>query len=111
MNKREVYKEKFEKELEQIVKKLVSKYHPEQIILFGSWARGDFHSGSDIDLIIIKKTSERFVDRIGKVLELVDSPFVIEPMIYTPEEYQRMLEEDNYFLKSALSEGKVIYGG
>ncbi len=109
INKKEIYKSKIEKELQRIVKQLASKYQPRQIILFGSWARGDFHVGSDIDLIIIKETSERFIDRIGKVLELVNSPFAIEPMVYTPQEYQRMLKENNYFLKNALLEGRVIY--
>ena len=40
--------------LQQIVNRIVMEVDPEQIILFGSQARGDTHEHSDVDLIVIE---------------------------------------------------------
>jgi len=40
--------------IEYIVEKIVREIQPEKIILYGSYARGDFHKDSDVDLFIIK---------------------------------------------------------
>ena len=41
-------------ELRAIVSPLAQRYGAERVYLFGSYARGDMHSGSDIDLRIDK---------------------------------------------------------
>jgi predicted nucleotidyltransferase len=48
------------KRLEVIIEELKA-YNPEKIILFGSSARGEEDEHSDIDLVIIKKTRDRFL--------------------------------------------------
>ena len=46
-----------------VVERLRVDYAPQQIILFGSYAYGTPHDDSDIDLMIIKETRDRFLDR------------------------------------------------
>ncbi|NIA12004.1 MAG: nucleotidyltransferase domain-containing protein [Nitrospiraceae bacterium] len=70
-----------------------------EVYLYGSFARGDVHEGSDIDLIIVGDFKERFFDRIGKILDLTDLP--IEPLVYTRDEFDAM-KRDNRFIKSVL---------
>ena len=82
---------------------------PERIILYGSFARGDYHAGSDLDLIIVKETERSFTDRIGDVLRLCRSKISVEPLIYRPSEIAAMLEKGNDFLETALKEGIVLY--
>ena len=38
-------------------------YRPEKIIIFGSMARGEADEYSDIDLIVVKETGQRFIQR------------------------------------------------
>ena len=45
----------------EIVDRLVAEYSPERVILFGSYAYGNPDADSDIDLLIIKNTAERFL--------------------------------------------------
>jgi len=71
-----------------------------KILLYGSFARGDIHEGSDIDLIIIGDFKERFLERIGRIYELTDLP--IEPLVYTESEIQKMLQNGNVFLTEIL---------
>jgi len=65
------------------------------VYLYGSFATGEIHEGSDIDLIIVGDFKERFFDRIGKILELTDLP--IEPLVYTRAEFDKMMR-GNLFL-------------
>lgn len=93
--------------LDEIVKILVEKYGPiEKIILFGSQARGDVDEYSDIDLIIIKKTDKPFIQRLVEVPSL---PIHADVFVYTPEEFERMKENENPFITSALKDAKTLY--
>ena len=53
----------------------LEEYDPQRVILFGSWARGDEDEHSDLDLVIIKETQERFLDRLARVYDLVKPTF------------------------------------
>ena len=53
-----------------IIQSIINNYDPQKIVLFGSYARGEVHEGSDIDLMVIKETSKRFIDRIADVIKL-----------------------------------------
>jgi predicted nucleotidyltransferase len=87
----------------------LEEYDPQQVILFGSWARGDEDEHSDLDLVIIKETQERFLDRLEKVYELVKPTFAMDVLVYTPQEFHEMRERDNPFIEMVLKEGVVIY--
>lgn len=84
-------------------------YGAERAILFGSSARGDADRWSDIDLIVIKRTDKRFLDRLAEIIEIIQPDFAFDVFVYTPEEFDRMLEEENPFVTHAVREGHVIY--
>ena len=87
---------------------IVNQFSIDKVILFGSYARGDFHENSDIDLIIVGIFKERFFDRIGKILDLVPNDLNIEPFVYTKEEFEKMRENGNPFIITAVSEGVQV---
>ncbi len=95
--------------IDAIVKAIASGYKPRKIIMFGSFARGDFHQGSDLDLIIVKNVRMRFVDRIEEVLKFWPGGIPVEPLVYTEKEISSMLARGNGFIECALKEGKVVY--
>ena len=97
--------------LDDIVSKLIVEFDPQKILLFGSYARGDFKSTSTMDILIVADTPMIFTERIKKALLCCRGGFPpIEPIIYTPEEYKVLLEEaEEAFLTDALSEGIVVY--
>jgi len=88
---------------------IIKKFNPKKIIIFGSFARGDYHKRSDLDLVIVGEFKERFIDRIGKIIELNDSDLEIEAMVYTEEEFQKMIQERRPFIEQVLEEGIVVY--
>ena len=102
--------ELLESELSRIVKVLKEKYHPEKIILFGSFANGKLHEWSDIDIAIIKDTKERFIDRLHAVSSLTRPSVGVNFIVYTPKEAQDMIDRNHYFfIDEILKKGKVLY--
>jgi predicted nucleotidyltransferase len=93
----------------RVINRIIRRYRPKKIIVFGSFARGDVHQGSDLDLVIIKNTKEKFLRRMDRVLDLCDGEIAVEPLIYTEAEFEKMLKEGNDFLETIVSEGKVVY--
>jgi len=100
---------KSNKIVKRFINLIVNKFNLKKIIIFGSFARGDYHKGSDLDLIIVGEFKERFIDRIGKIIELNDSDLEIDTMVYTEEEFQKMIQERRPFIEQALEEGIVVY--
>ncbi|GAF68029.1 unnamed protein product [marine sediment metagenome] len=100
---------KSNKIVKRFINLIIKKFNLKKIIIFGSFARGDYHKGSDLDLIIVGEFKERFIDRIGKIIELNDSDLEIEAMVYTEEEFQKMIQERRPFIEQALEEGIVVY--
>lgn len=102
----------FAQRLNDCVQHLVHIFAPEKIILFGSFARGEIkpkQSGT-MDIMVIAETDLRFFDRIKKALESCkggDPP--IEPLIYTPSEFDMLLSQGEGFIEDALEEGVVLY--
>ena len=80
---------------------------PEKVILFGSRARKDHRKHSYIDLLIVGQYQENFFDRIGRVLALNTTPYDLEPLVYTMEEFNRM--KDRIFFKHILQNGVELY--
>jgi predicted nucleotidyltransferase len=96
-------------ELERIVNILIEMYLPEKVILFGSLATGKIHEWSDIDLLIVKKTNLRPVDRCLEVARLTTPRVGIDFFIYTPEEFEILLKEKVSFFNELMKEAKVLY--
>lgn len=101
-----------EQEIQRIVRQIVKGYEPVKVILFGSYAYGQATEDSDIDLLIIKDTSERFIDRWVAVRELIADParrIPVEPIVVTPDELQQRLARGDQFFQEIVSRGKLLY--
>jgi len=79
--------------------------------LFGSCATDKITENSDIDMLIIKDTPKRRIDRIKEVLFSVDNDLPFEPLVYTPQEIEKRVKLGDFFLRNILKEGILIYAG
>nr|MDO8080135.1 nucleotidyltransferase domain-containing protein [Candidatus Freyarchaeota archaeon] len=98
--------------LSEIVEKLKSENKPLKIILFGSYAYGNPKEDSDIDLLILKKTNERRVDRVVHVKRIIYNPrreIPVSPLVYTPEELEERLRIGDDFVEEIIRKGVVLY--
>jgi predicted nucleotidyltransferase len=96
-------------ELSSIIQKLKTGYKPEKIILFGSLARGRITDSSDIDLLIVKRTTKDPWARLRDADRYLDHNFPVDFLIYTPEEIKQRLKSGDPFVEDILEKGTVVY--
>jgi predicted nucleotidyltransferase len=80
-----------QRERERMVEILRQMPAVKKVIAFGSSLTGDIHETSDIDLIVVMETQERFIDRIGTMLQALDPGVSTDVLVYTPQEFEEML--------------------
>ena len=98
--------------LAAIVGALARAFSPERIVLFGSFARGDQNRASDADLVVIASTSLPFCERIVRALAscyAASRRLPVEALVYTPQEWERMVAAGSSFAALVLREGRVLY--
>ena len=96
--------------LREIVRRIVDRFDPEQIILFGSHARGDAGPHSDLDLLVILPVSgSKREKRIEIRLALRDIPVPLDILVATPDEARRHKDIPGTLIRPALREGEVLY--
>jgi predicted nucleotidyltransferase len=96
--------------LPEITRRILSVSTPEQIILFGSYARGDFGPDSDLDLLVILpgvRSPRSESTRLRRALRGLLVP--VDIIVVTPQQIERYRNTLGYIFNSALTEGKVIY--
>ncbi|MEM2440652.1 MAG: nucleotidyltransferase domain-containing protein [Candidatus Bathyarchaeia archaeon] len=91
------------------VDEVVRRLNPQLVILFGSFASGDINEGSDVDILVVADFKENFLDRIGTLMKLNTFGLPVEPLGYTPEEFEKMKRRRNPFILEVLEEGKILY--
>ncbi len=98
--------------IEAIVKRLITEYKPEKVILYGSYANGTPDRDSDIDLLIVKETSSRLLDRWVEVQSLITDlhrSVPVDTLVLTPTEINRRLTVGDQFVADILTRGEVLY--
>ncbi len=96
-----------EAEVERITR-LLPSLGVQKAVLFGSAAHGDVTETSDLDLILVKETSKRFLDRIDEALLALRPRVALDLVVYTPGEFRELLET-RPAVREAVNEGRVLY--
>ena len=97
----------------RMVERIVEEYQPKRIILFGSYAYGEPTEDSDIDLLIIKDTNKRPIDRwmeVKRLLRDTTRSLPVSPLVYTEEEIKERNAIKDFFIEEVFEKGEVLYG-
>ncbi len=94
-----------------IADRLRAEYRAERVILYGSYARGEAGPDSDVDLLVVARTDERFFRRSATALRTVRDlrqGLPLSPIVLTPEELKASLSRGNQFVEDILRTGVEV---
>lgn len=101
-----------ESQIKLVAQKIKEKFNPQKIILFGSYASGNPHSASDIDLLVIMETNDSYPRTASKIrLYLDETVGLIGPMdilVRSPQEVEKRLDHGDFFLRTVLEKGVYL---
>jgi len=90
-------------------RRIGTEFGAERVILFGSYACGNANEDSDVDLLVILPFRGRSVDQTVRIHLELHPPFPVDLIVRTPQVIRRRLQMGDYFIRSILDEGKVLY--
>ncbi len=97
-------------QLKEMARRILSVGAPNQIILFGSRARGDARPDSDYDLLMIEASDLPRYKRAAKYRRaLIGAALAKDILVWTPEEAAEWRNVPNAFITTILNEGTVLY--
>ena len=94
--------------LRSIGEKLRRDYRAEKVILFGSYARGEETADSDVDILVVAPTKERFFQRMATVRRLIRGlrdGFPVAPIVLTVRELEKRQNLGDPFVREILETG------
>lgn len=95
--------------VEAMVRRIVERFDPERVILFGSLARDEATADSDVDLLVVVQRVADRLRMLGDVLAaLAEAPSSKDVLVATNAEARNPMRHD-WKLVKALREGKEVY--
>ncbi|GEM_PF-1242815 len=90
-----------------------ARLHPEVVRIGyrGSYARGDWGVGSDLDLVVVVRQAPGPFHRRGLPFDLGARPVPADLLVYTEEEYGRILASDTRMAETLERETEWIWPG
>lgn len=108
-----IYREKtLEKWLPFVVERVVERFDPLKVVLFGSLARGEPNYDSDIDLLVVFDNVELENKRkltIDIRRALAEIPVPVDVVVTDVDEIDRQGHIVGTVLRPALREGTIVY--
>ncbi len=96
--------------IQEMVRRIVERFHPEKIILFGSYARGTADFDSDVDLLVVLREVKSKYERSVEIHRALAGVGLAKDIIVaTPEEVEEYRDIPGTIIWPALKEGKVVY--
>jgi predicted nucleotidyltransferase len=96
--------------IQEMVRRIASRFHPERIILFGSHARGMSGPDSDVDLLVVMRVKGSRRKKATEIdVALKAAPLPKDIIVVTPEDVARQRDLVGTIIRPALREGKVLY--
>jgi hypothetical protein len=97
------------KDIQKIVQQIVDHCHPQQVILFGSYAYGTPTADSDVDLLVILPFEGKAPRKSLEILNKINPQGAVDILVRTPEQVQQRLAWNDFFLQEILAKGTVLY--
>ena len=97
------------KEIAELCEQIAREFRPQKIILFGSHAYGKPQWDSDVDLLVIMPFKGRHTSKAIEILNRLNPTTALDLLVRTPQQVQKRLAMDDFFMREIIERGKVMY--
>jgi predicted nucleotidyltransferase len=97
------------KQIQQFTARLAREFHPQRIILFGSYAYGKPGPDSDVDLLVVMPFRGNGLGKAVEIESRIPTGFPLDLVLRTPRQMQRRLQLNDFFLREVVEKGKLLY--
>lgn len=95
--------------ISETIKQIIEKFHPEKIIMFGSYTYGKPGQNSDLDLLIVMNYKGSSKKQAVKILQSIDYHFPIDLIARSTDQIHERIRLGEFFFKDIIDEGKILY--
>jgi uncharacterized protein len=89
--------------------RLAEEFHPERIILFGSYSKGEQTPDSDVDLLVILPFEGKPWRMVSHIRKRVRPPFPADILARTPSQIENRLDLGDCFIREITDKGRILY--
>ena len=102
-------KQMLDQELARFLTLLRNRPEVERVIVFGSYITGEMHAWSDLDLVIIQRTNDSFLQRSHRMRDLLQPTVGTDLFVYTPNEFAYLIRERAFVRDEIVNKGQLVY--
>lgn len=96
--------------IDEMTRRIVDHFHPDRIILFGSYVKGEPNDDSDLDILIVMPVEGSRRMKANEIdLALADRLVPMDLIVVTPEQFDRQKDMVGTIVREAVRDGRVIY--
>jgi predicted nucleotidyltransferase len=96
--------------LKAFTQRIVERFSPQKVILFGSMARGDARWDSDADILVVMPFEGRHLAKICEIRKACRAGFPLDLLVRRPEEMEIRYRGGDPIIREAMDHGEVLYG-
>ena len=95
--------------IRKVTRQIVQQFHPQKVILFGSYAYGQPTEDSDVDLLVVMDTNESPLPVAAKIAAAIEHPFPLDIVVRTPGEFASAVQRRGVFATEVATKGITLY--
>jgi len=96
-------------QIEELGSRIGEEFHPERVLLFGSYAHGVPTDDSDVDVLVVLPFEGKAVHKSVEMRLRLQPAFPLDLLVRTPQEVQKRIQMGDDFMKEIVARGKVLY--
>jgi len=95
--------------IRNVTGQIVRQFHPQKVVLFGSYAYGQPTADSDVDLLVLMDLDEPPLHVAAKIAAAIEHPFPLDIVVHTPTEFIAAIRRKGVFATEVATKGITLY--
>lgn len=96
-------------DIQAFVGELVAQFHPERVILFGSYAYGSPSKDSDVDLLVVMPHRGHAAVQAARIRKSIRAGFPLDLLVRSPKVIRQRSAMGDFFIREIIERGQPLY--